>query len=482
MRKFDILSQSPTNYIFQKESNKTTFGGFLSILFILIIALIFLMYRFQFWFHFLYWERYEITSYVSQEKTLKENQRDKFTQSIYYNPSLLLNFSLSNSNDDTLSDRFIFFDYRKKKYFKSGEIIERRVSEIGFFILYKCNNTNETNCEVDEKDFSPFYYLTIGYQGFRINFRGSNPITQLEKNEFHTNFITFNPNLIYSNDFIWKIIRCEDYKPLDVLFEYLSNGKEDDEIREKNIFIGGKLEISDKSILSKDPNNIKGYRLMMDFTVSNANNTNAFLYEDYKRKEIGYFDNFPDIFALWITVYNIFTFLFTKIYSTSFDKYQIIDNILSKQKGDLLRNKRHKSQISIINDIKQDDILFENVTEMETKEQNLINNFNSNKNEEIDDSNNLTENKDKQKRVLPGRCCCDFIDNYFCGGICCCLERQKLIYNCKGIVLNYFSVENIIYSQIMLENLLKDYKWNDPELKKILNNDSFRFINYSLNK
>ena len=34
----------------------------------------------------------------------------------------------------------------------------------------------------------------------------------------------------------------------------------------------------------------------------------------------------------------------------------------------------------------------------------------------------------------------------------------------------------------MLENLLKDYKWNDPELKKILNNDSFKFINYSLNK
>ena len=118
MRKFDILSQSPTNYIFQKESNKTTFGGFLSILFILIIVLIFLLYRFQFWFHFLYWERYEITSYVSQEKILTEYQKDKFTQSIYYNPSLLLNFSLSNSNDDTLSDRFIFYDYLKKNILK----------------------------------------------------------------------------------------------------------------------------------------------------------------------------------------------------------------------------------------------------------------------------------------------------------------------------------------------------------------------------
>ena len=87
-----------------------------------------------------------------------------------------------------------------------------------------------------------------------------------------------------------------------------------------------------------------------------------------------------------------------------------------------------------------------------------------------DDSDNLTENKDKQKRILPRRCCCDFIDNYFCGGICCCLERQKLIYNCKGIVLNYFSVENIIYSQIMLENLLKDYKWNNKSLNDIQNN------------
>ena len=34
----------------------------------------------------------------------------------------------------------------------------------------------------------------------------------------------------------------------------------------------------------------------------------------------------------------------------------------------------------------------------------------------------------------------------------------------------YYSVENILYNLIMIENLLKDYKWNNPELKNIVDN------------
>ena len=36
---------------------------------------------------------------------------------------------------------------------------------------------------------------------------------------------------------------------------------------------------------------------------------------------------------------------------------------------------------------------------------------------------------------------------------------------------NYLSVESILYNQIMLENLLKDYNWNNRELNNIDNNE-----------
>ena len=38
---------------------------------------------------------------------------------------------------------------------------------------------------------------------------------------------------------------------------------------------------------------------------------------------------------------------------------------------------------------------------------------------------------------------------------------------CDEIICKYTSVENILYSQIIFENLLKDYIWNKPFLKKI---------------
>ena len=37
-------------------------------------------------------------------------------------------------------------------------------------------------------------------------------------------------------------------------------------------------------------------------------------------------------------------------------------------------------------------------------------------------------------------------------------------------------MDNLIYNQMVFENLLKDYKWNNPELKNIINNTSFQFI------
>ena len=48
MRKLDFLSDSPKTFIFQKSSNKTTFGGFLAIIYILIILIIAFVYIYNY--------------------------------------------------------------------------------------------------------------------------------------------------------------------------------------------------------------------------------------------------------------------------------------------------------------------------------------------------------------------------------------------------------------------------------------------------
>ena len=57
----------------------------------------------------------------------------------------------------------------------------------------------------------------------------------------------------------------------------------------------------------------------------------------------------------------------------------------------------------------------------------------------------------------------------------CCKKQkpQKIIHTCNQIVYKYASIDNLIKNQILMENFLKDYKWNDPSLNNVENNDLF---------
>ena len=110
MRKIDILSQSPNNFIFQKESNQTLFGGVLSLIFLIIAFLILISYRVRFYIN----NQYEVTSFFSHEVAFSESQRIEFEQSKEYNPILKLSFSLVDDHGKPLSDRFILVDFNKR--------------------------------------------------------------------------------------------------------------------------------------------------------------------------------------------------------------------------------------------------------------------------------------------------------------------------------------------------------------------------------
>ena len=67
----------------------------------------------------------------------------------------------------------------------------------------------------------------------------------------------------------------------------------------------------------------------------------------------------------------------------------------------------------------------------------------------------------------------DYIfNNIYCTKKCCFnYKRQMLISTSNDILGKYFSIEKLVYNQIMIENIIKDYKWNNHRLKSIQNNE-----------
>ena len=43
-------------------------------------------------------------------------------------------------------------------------------------------------------------------------------------------------------------------------------------------------------------------------------------------------------------------------------------------------------------------------------------------------------------------------------------KKYDIIETCNNILFKYISIETILYNQIIFENLLKDYKWNESYL------------------
>ena len=194
--------------------------------------------------------------------------------------------------------------------------------------------------------------------------------------------------------------------------------------------------------------NLSGiYKPIFEFQISNDFSRTV----EYIRNEISIFDVIANICSLSIAIFNGFRLGFDFFYSQNFDNYKIIDKILTA-KG--------KSREKKINDAKFDRS-FPLLNENELNEE---------EEKDVDKINLITDiESEKNEDSLPKYHFFNFIFNLFS---CKCCQRgkiQKSITICNNIMEKYYSIENLIYSQFMLENLLQDYKWNNPDLNSIKN-------------
>ena len=198
MKAIDFLNSSPHYFIFQKESNKTNFGGILFLIFLILMFFISLLYILDYALN----EKYEIENYtVDTYEKIDYSQLDKldfspeinqevsfiikvvfnYYEGFYIDKNELIdNFFLQYGENyykgyfcplyechNNRGDSFIIFNITKNKIFEK----DSNHVEMAIKLFYKCNDTNCSNF--------PYYMIddfTIITQNFEIHHNESIPV------------------------------------------------------------------------------------------------------------------------------------------------------------------------------------------------------------------------------------------------------------------------------------------------------------------
>ena len=447
MHSFDFLSKSPNLFIFQKAQNKTNFGGVLFIIYVLSCLAIFLYYLLD----YLENSKFEIQYTYNYNLTLHEDL-DAMLNNNSLNPVVSGKVLLIDNESHYLSDNFVILN-EHSGYVRRNELyFEERVSDIDIRIYYKCS---KSNCSLREEDLRHFYSLKFCNVPFLISHQNKyHPLYQDEHYlSCHDYEFSFETKIKKNLD--WQVIK---YIEKGGLF---SKGKET---------IGGSIKSGDIFIYDKPDYAIiqfgqlfNIYMLLYEIKIRNDFD----YYDEYIRTEVSTLTIFANSFSLWMSFFTGFTFIFDFLYATNFNNYKIIQNILSLGK---IKSKELKD-FNFYNDFNE----LEESKDIESKNNNIIIKEEYTSSNEKFIGNSVDENNQSEgdSLKLPKLHFFDYIFNsFYCNKRCCPnYKKQMLISTCNKIIYKYLSVESILYNQINLENLLKDYRWNNPRLKNIQNNE-----------
>ena len=461
MHPLDIISNSPNLYILRKESNKTNFGGFLFLIYLIIIITIFVYYIIDYTKN----DKYIIQSFnhfnIKSDKEKEERNKNDF-----YNPTI--NFILSTSVyfDGYFINLLQIYDNKKEKFIEKGSKFSTKINDFDIIIIYECNNLNCSDylellesLRDDEFDKSS-YYLNFAYDGFTLDHQNENkPIIKTEDNNkmFFGSF-KLNLNKTTNITYNWKNILYTEKKGY---FQKDSN----DSCGYIDSYNSYYYDIPLRIRLNETED--KAYILVSEFTFNNDNTQ----YIEYFRKRVSELDLLANFLSLVANIFTGVKFIFS-FYSSNFNNFKIIEKILNRQpkKNYKINNNplemedyENKKFISIRDDFSENNIQ----KDIEKTESNNDSDFHKFKDDDCDDDKSSTDSKRIKKL--------HFFD-FFLNNIYCCLKKkkpQKIIHKCNQIIEKYASIDMLIKNQILIENLLKDYKWNDPNLNNVENNNLF---------
>ena len=331
---------------------------------------------------------------------------------------------------------------------------------MNIIILYNCSDSNCSSLREEDKyikdEFHPTLFFAFIHLIYDFNLQDDNEPLKLNENSYVSIF-GFNPDLGQYHNIYWQIATVEEEQGM---LDKLTGNKK---VTYGGSFINPVFSTIHETIIngytSPLPDIEPGYYKFL-YIFNSVNYFDDFI--EYKRKKVSVIDLIANICSLALTIYNVFKLGFSILYSSSFDNYKIIDRILSTRDISMekLSKKNEDTKSPLLTELKEFDE--ENEDEKENK---------------MIEVKTVEENKHS---ILPKYHFFDFICNIFS----CCFKNnnaQNCISACNEIREKYYSIENILYNQLIMENLLKDYKWNNPNLKFIKNIQLIDRLNLIIN-
>lgn len=348
------------------------------------------------------------------------------------------------------SDKFMIIDAYSYTPLERNKFYKKNITSLGFIIAYNCT---DEECTLDEEDYSKFdYYFELKYEGFKLDHQGEIPLVK-DNNTFFQTFSFFSFTSTVLEAYSWEIVKYKEERGLLRLFDQWLDQKK--EYSSGYISTGGSTIITHPVLHTKIISG-KNVKVLAEFLLTRVNNT------EFRRRKISILDILANVGALYMSIYSVFRFIF-RYYSQNFDNYKIIESIIKKRR--LNFSKKYKG--------------FQNIESLDILDAPLNDNRENNKSSGIKiDENDLSINNEtnddiesnKEEKFKKISFLQFFYNNIYCKR-CKKNNTQEIIEITNKIISNYLSIELVLYNQIMIESLFKDYKWNDEALKNIDNNE-----------
>jgi len=176
MHPLDIFSDSPKFFIFQKDANKTNFGGVLTFFFSLIMIFFSILYLLDY---------KDMNNYTIEYSHIINSTLNKdipyWNKNPDYNPNFTFYIRLLNYDNQDLSENFLLYDRKTNQFLDRKDnftIIDRRISDFSIDIYYNC--TDKINCSLMEEDKSNLgYRMQIKYINKKIDLQNSPTPSQM---------------------------------------------------------------------------------------------------------------------------------------------------------------------------------------------------------------------------------------------------------------------------------------------------------------
>ena len=404
--------------------------------------------------------KYKLQSFThfnikTNEKKMERNKNELFNP--YLNFNIIL-YSLKNSKKENISERFRFYNQKDDKMISRNIPFRKRISDFDIVLLYDCENTNCSDYfdfinKTYDRDTQLFLYLE--YEGFTLDHQNrKKPI--LKEGIFYKEYqLNFNKSIYIRNQ--WKNIIYNEKK------QFLQS-----DYSESCGIIDSHSSFQNDNLLYAQFSGETDYPhvLICEFLF----NINYNQYLEYIREEVSILNLLANVFSLMANIFTGVQFIFS-FYSSNFNNFKIIENILNKgekhKKGKIdkpveINNFENNNLISIQNDL----------SEKLGKENNNDNYDRDNEECEEEEDENISNTQIGNTSRIKKLHFFDFFLNNFYS--CCKKQRpQKIIHMCNEIIYKYASIDNLIKNQILIENFFKDYKWNNPALNNVENNNLF---------